>query len=156
MSRRRKAVKREVMPDPKYSDKIVSKFTSCLMYDGKRSTAEKIVYGAFDIVEKKMGSEPVKIFHDALENVQPQVEVGSRRVGGATYQVPVEVRSDRALALAIRWLINSSRKRSENSMTERLGGELMDASSNRGASVKKREDTHKMAEANKAFSHYRW
>ena len=156
MSRRRKAVKREVMPDPKYSDKIVSKFTSCLMYDGKRSTAEKIVYGAFDIVEKKMGSEPVKIFHDALENVQPQVEVRSRRVGGATYQVTVEVRSDRALALAIRWLINSSRKRSENSMTERLGGELMDASSNRGASVKKREDTHKMAEANKAFSHYRW
>jgi len=156
MSRRRKAVKREVMPDPKYSDKIVSKFTSCLMYDGKRSTAEKIVYGAFDIVEKKMGSEPVKIFHDALENVQPQVEVRSRRVGGATYQVPVEVRSDRALALAIRWLINSSRKRSENFMTERLGGELMDASSNRGASVKKREDTHKMAEANKAFSHYRW
>jgi len=156
MSRRRKAVKREVMPDPKYSDKIVSKFTSCLMYDGKRSTAEKIVYGAFDIVEKKMGSEPVKIFHDALENVQPQVEVRSRRVGGATYQVPVEVRSDRALALAIRWLINSSRKRSENSMTERLGGELMDASSNRGASVKKREDTHKMAEATKAFSHYRW
>ena len=156
MSRRRKAVKREVMPDPKYSDKIVSKFTSCLMYDGKRSTAEKIVYGAFDIVEKKMGSEPVKIFHDALENVQPQVEVRSRRVGGATYQVPVEVRSDRALALAIRWLINSSRKRSENYMTERLGGELMDASSNRGASVKKREDTHNMAEANKAFSHYRW
>jgi len=138
MSRRRKAVKREVMPDPKYSDKIVSKFTSCLMYDGKRSTAEKIVYGAFDIVEKKMGSEPVKVFHDALENVQPQVEVRSRRVGGATYQVPVEVRSDRALALAIRWLINSSRKRSENSMTERLGGELMDASSNRGASVKKK------------------
>ena len=138
MSRRRKAVKREVMPDPKYSDKIVSKFTSCLMYDGKRSTAEKIVYGAFDIVEKKMGSEPVKIFHDALENVQPQVEVRSRRVGGATYQVPVEVRSDRALALAIRWLINSSRKRSENSMTERLGGELMDASSNRGCFCEKK------------------
>ena len=156
MSRRRKAVKREVMPDPKYNDKVVSKFTSCLMFDSKRSTAEKIVYGAFEIVEKKLGSEPIKAFHDAIENVQPQVEVRSRRVGGATYQVPVEVRSDRALALAIRWLINSSRNRSENSMTERLGGELIDASSNRGASVKKREDTHKMAEANKAFSHYRW
>ena len=156
MSRRRKAVKREVMPDPRYNDKVVSKFTSCLMFDGKRSTAEKIVYGAFEIVEKKLGSEPIKTFRDAIENVQPQVEVRSRRVGGATYQVPVEVRSDRALALAIRWLINSSRNRSENSMTERLGGELIDASSNRGASVKKREDTHKMAEANKAFSHYRW
>jgi len=156
MSRRRKAVKREVMPDPKYNDKVVSKFTSCLMFDGKRSTAEKIVYGAFEIVEKKLGSEPIKTFHAAIEHVQPQVEVRSRRVGGATYQVPVEVRSDRALALAIRWLINSSRNRSENSMTERLGGELIDASSNRGASVKKREDTHKMAEANKAFSHYRW
>lgn len=156
MSRRRKAIKREVMPDPMYNDKVVSKFTSCLMFDGKRSTAEKIVYGAFEIVEKKLGSEPIKTFHSAIENVQPQVEVRSRRVGGATYQVPVEVRSDRALALAIRWLINSSRNRSENSMTERLGGELIDASSNRGASVKKREDTHKMAEANKAFSHYRW
>ena len=156
MSRRRKAVKREVMPDPKYNDKVVSKFTSCLMFDGKRSTAGKIVYGAFEIVQKKLGSEPIKTFYDAIENVQPQVEVRSRRVGGATYQVPVEVRSDRALALAIRWLINSSRNRSENSMTERLGGELIDASSNRGASVKKREDTHKMAEANKAFSHYRW
>jgi len=156
MSRRRRAVKRDVMPDPKYGDKTVSKFTSCLMYDGKRSTAEKIVYGAFEAIEKKVGIEPVKVFHDALENVQPQLEVRSRRVGGATYQVPVEVRSERALALAIRWLINSSRNRSENSMTERLSGELMDASANRGASVKKREDTHKMAEANKAFSHYRW
>ena len=156
MSRRRKAVKRDVMPDPKFNDKIVSKFTSCLMFDGKRSTAEKIVYGAFDLVQKKLSAEPIKTFHDALENVQPQVEVRSRRVGGATYQVPVEVRSERALALAIRWLINSSRNRSENSMTERLSGELLDASSNRGASVKKKEDTHKMAEANKAFSHYRW
>jgi small subunit ribosomal protein S7 len=126
------------------------------MYDGKRSTAEKIVYGAFEVIHKKIGSEPIKVFHEALENVQPQLEVRSRRVGGATYQVPVEVRSDRALALAIRWLINSSRNRSENSMTERLSGELIDASSNRGASVKKKEDTHKMAEANKAFSHYRW
>ena len=156
MSRRRKAVKREVMPDPKFNDKVVSKFTSCLMFDGKRSTAEKIVYGAFEFIEKKAGVEPVKILHEALENVQPQLEVRSRRVGGATYQVPVEVRSERALALAIRWLINSSRNRSENSMTERLSSELLDASSNRGASVKKREDTHKMAEANKAFSHYRW
>ena len=126
------------------------------MYDGKRSTAEKIVYGAFEIIHEKAGTEPIKVFHEALENVQPQLEVRSRRVGGATYQVPVEVRSDRALALAIRWLINSSRNRSENSMTERLSGELIDASSNRGSSVKKKEDTHKMAEANKAFSHYRW
>ena len=156
MSRRRKAIKRQIMPDPKFNDKIVSKFISCLMYDGKRSTAEKIVYGAFEVIHKKNGAESIKVFHEALENVQPQLEVRSRRVGGATYQVPVEVRSDRALALAIRWLINSSRNRSENSMTERLSGELIDASSNRGASVKKKEDTHKMAEANKAFSHYRW
>jgi small subunit ribosomal protein S7 len=156
MSRRRKAIKRDVMPDPKFNDKVISKFTSCLMYDGKRSTAEKILYGAFDVIQKKVGSEPVKVFHEALENVQPQLEVRSRRVGGATYQVPVEVRSDRALALAIRWLIYSSRNRSENSMMQRLSGELIDASSNRGASVKKKEDTHKMAEANKAFSHYRW
>ncbi len=156
MSRRRKAIKRDVMPDPKFGNKIISKFTSCLMYDGKRSTAEKIVYGAFDVIEKKSGSEPIKIFNDAIDNVQPQLEVRSRRVGGATYQVPVEVRSERALALAIRWLINSSRNRSEKSMTERLSGELLDASSNKGASVKKRDDTHKMAEANKAFSHYRW
>ena len=156
MSRRRKAEKRPVLPDPKYNDTVVSKFMSCLMFDGKRSVAEKIVYGAFEVIHKKIGTEPIKVFHEALENVQPQLEVRSRRVGGATYQVPVEVRSDRALALAIRWLINSSRNRSENSMTERLSGELMDASSNRGASVKKKEDTHKMAEANKAFSHYRW
>ena len=156
MSRRRKAVKRDVMPDPKFSDKVVSKFTSCLMYDGKRSTAEKIVYGAFDVIEKKSGSEPVKVFHEALENVQPQLEVRSRRVGGATYQVPVEVRSERALALAIRWLIDASRKRNENTMVERLSNELMDAASNRGSAIKKREDTHKMADANKAFAHYRW
>ena len=156
MSRRRKSIKRQIMPDPKFNDKIVSKFTSCLMLDGKKSTAEKIVYGAFDVIHKKIGAEPTKVFHEALQNVQPQLEVRSRRVGGATYQVPVEVRSDRSLALAIRWLINSSRNRSENSMTERLSGELIDASSNRGASVKKKEDTHKMAEANKAFSHYRW
>ena len=156
MSRKRKAPVRKVYPDPKFHSEIVSKFINSIMYDGKRSTAEKIVYGAFEVVHKKVGTEPIKVFHEALENVRPQLEVRSRRVGGATYQVPVEVRSDRALALAIRWLINSSRNRSENSMTERLSGELIDASSNRGASIKKKEDTHKMAEANKAFSHYRW
>ena len=156
MSRKRKAPVRKIYPDPKYRSVVISKFINSIMYDGKRSTAEKIVYGAFEIIHKKNGTEPIKVFHEALENVQPQLEVRSRRVGGATYQVPVEVRSDRALALAIRWLINSSRNRSENSMTERLSGELIDASSNRGASVKKKEDTHKMAEANKAFSHYRW
>ena len=156
MSRRRKAVKRDVMADPKYGDKTVSKFTSCLMFDGKRSTAEKIVYGAFEAIEKKVGSEPVKVFHDALENVRPHLEVRSRRVGGATYQVPVEVRAERAQALAIRWLIDSSRKRGETTMIGRLSGELMDAANNRGNAVKKREDTHKMAEANRAFSHYRW
>lgn len=156
MSRRRKAEKREVLPDPKFKDVVVSKFMSCLMYDGKRSIAEKIVYGAFDQISSKTGNEPVKIFHDALENVKPNLEVRSRRVGGATYQVPVEVRADRAQALAIRWLIDSSRKRGENTMVDRLSGELMDAANNRGNAVKKREDTHKMAEANRAFSHYRW
>jgi small subunit ribosomal protein S7 len=129
---------------------------SCLMYDGKRSVAEKIVYGAFDRIQAKSGNEPVKVFHDALENVRPNLEVRSRRVGGATYQVPVEVRAERAQALAIRWLIDSSRKRGENTMVDRLSGELMDAANNRGNAVKKREDTHKMAEANRAFSHYRW
>jgi small subunit ribosomal protein S7 len=126
------------------------------MFDGKRSVAEKIVYGAFDRIEAKSGNEPVKVFHDALENVRPHLEVRSRRVGGATYQVPVEVRAERAQALAIRWLIDSSRKRGENTMIDRLSGELMDAANNRGNAVKKREDTHKMAEANRAFSHYRW
>ena len=144
------------MPDPKFNDKVLSKFTACLMYDGKRSTAEKIVYGALDFIHKKVGTEPIKVFHDALENVQPQLEVRSRRVGGATYQVPVEVRSERAQALAIRWLISASRNRSENTMTDRLANELLDAASSRGAAIKKREDTHRMAEANKAFSHYRW
>ena len=156
MSRRRKADKREILPDPKFGDIVLSKFMACLMIDGKKYCAEKIVYDALDRIKENSGNEPLGIFKDALDKVKPQVEVRSRRVGGATYQVPVEVRSDRALALAIRWLINSSRNRSENSMTERLSGELMDASSNRGASVKKKEDTHKMAEANKAFSHYRW
>jgi len=156
MSRRHRAEKRPVLPDPKFKDTVVSKFMSCLMFDGKRSVAEKIVYGAFDRIHEKSGNEPVKVFHDALENVRPHLEVRSRRVGGATYQVPVEVRSERAQALAIRWLIDSSRKRGETTMMDRLSGELMDAANNRGNAVKKREDTHKMAEANRAFSHYRW
>ena len=156
MSRRRKAIKREVMPDPKFNDKIVSKFTSCLMFDGKKSTAEKIVYGAFDAIEKKVGAEPVKVFHEALENVQPQLEVRSRRVGGATYQVPIEVRPSRKQALAMRWIVEAARKRSEKSMSLRLAGELQDASQGKGSAVKKREDVHKMAEANKAFSHFRF
>ena len=156
MSRRHRAEKRPVLPDPKFKDAVVSKFMSCLMYDGKRSVAEKIVYGAFDKIESKSGNEPVKVFHDALENVRPHLEVRSRRVGGATYQVPVEVRAERAQALAIRWLIDSSRKRGEITMVDRLSAELLDASNNRGNAVKKREDTHKMAEANRAFSHYRW
>ena len=156
MSRRHRAEKRPVLPDPKFKDTIVSKFMSCLMFDGKRSIAEKIVYGAFDRIQEKSGNESVKVFHDALENVRPHLEVRSRRVGGATYQVPVEVRAERAQALAIRWLIESSRKRGETTMMDRLSGELMDAANNRGNAVKKREDTHKMAEANRAFSHYRW
>jgi small subunit ribosomal protein S7 len=156
MSRRRTADKREILPDPKFGDVVVSKFMNCLMYEGKKSVTESIVYGAFEQIQKKSGNDPVKVFHDALGNVKPQLEVRSRRVGGATYQVPVEVRPDRAQALAIRWLINTARERSESTMVDRLSGELLDASNNRGASVKKREDTHRMAEANKAFSHYRW
>ena len=156
MSRRHRAEKRNVLPDAKFKDVVVSKFMSCLMFDGKRSLAEKIVYGAFDKIEGKTGNEPVKVFHDALENVRPHLEVRSRRVGGATYQVPVEVRPERREALAIRWLIKASRSRNENTMEERLAGELLDAVNSRGSAVKKREDTHKMADANKAFSHYRW
>jgi small subunit ribosomal protein S7 len=156
MSRRRTADKREILPDPKFGDIVVSKFMNCLMYEGKKSVTESIVYGAFEQIQKKSGNDPVKVFHDALGNVKPQLEVRSRRVGGATYQVPVEVRPDRAQALAIRWLISTARERSESTMIDRLSGELLDASNNRGASVKKREDTHRMAEANKAFSHYRW
>ncbi len=156
MSRRRRAEKREVFPDPKYGDRIVSKFMNCIMLDGKKSVAERIVYGALDVVEDKRRQDPVGVFHEALDNVKPAIEVRSRRVGGATYQVPVEVRDDRRLALAIRWLIDAARNRSENTMEARLSGELLDAASNRGAAVKKREDTHRMAEANKAFSHYRW
>ena len=156
MSRRRTAEKREVQPDPKFGDIVVSKFMNCLMYEGKKSVTESIVYGAFEQIQKKSGNDPIKVFHDALGNVKPQLEVRSRRVGGATYQVPVEVRPDRAQALAIRWIIQTARGRSEQTMTDRLSAELLDASNNRGASVKKREDTHRMAEANKAFSHYRW
>lgn len=156
MSRRRRAEKREVLPDAKYGDRVLTKFMNCLMYDGKKSVAEQIVYGAFDRIESRTKNEALQIFHDALTNVKPHLEVRSRRVGGATYQVPVEVRSERAQALAIRWLIGAARNRSENTMTERLSGELLDAAQQRGTAVKKREDTHRMAEANKAFSHYRW
>lgn len=156
MSRRHSAEKRPVLPDAKFGDTILSKFMSCLMYEGKKSVAESIVYGALDHVKTKTGQDSLQLFHDALDNVKPSVEVRSRRVGGATYQVPVEVRSVRAQALGIRWIIGSARKRSETTMTARLAAELMDAANNRGAAVKKREDTHKMAEANKAFSHFRW
>ncbi len=156
MSRRRRAEKREVLPDPKYGDRVVSKFMNNVMRDGKKSAAERIVYGAFDEITARGGSDAVKVFHDAIENVKPQIEVRSRRVGGATYQVPIEVRASRAQALAFRWLIAAARGRSENTMVQRLSRELMDAAENRGNAVKKREDTHRMAEANKAFSHYRW
>jgi small subunit ribosomal protein S7 len=156
MSRRRAAIRREVLPDPKFGDSVLTKFMNCLMYEGKKSVAERIVYGALDRVSKRSGQDPLRVFHDALTNVRPAVEVRSRRVGGATYQVPVEVRPDRSQALAIRWLINSARGRSENTMEERLSGELLDAANNRGTAVKRREDTHRMADANKAFSHYRW
>ena len=156
MSRRRKADKRPVNPDPKFHDQTVSKFMNYVMLDGKKSAAEKIVYGAFDRIEDKLKRPPLELFREAMDNVTPAVEVRSRRVGGATYQVPVEVRPDRKMALAMRWLIAAARNRNEPTMVERLSGELMDASQNRGSAVKKREDTHKMAEANRAFSHYRW
>ena len=156
MSRRRAAEKREILPDPKYKDLIVAKFTNSLMLDGKKSVAERIIYGAFDLIESKSGQDPLKTFHEAIENVKPSVEVRSRRVGGATYQVPTEVRTDRRQTLAIRWLIAAAKARSENTMRERLSNELMDAAAGRGTAVKKREDTHRMAEANRAFSHYRW
>ena len=156
MSRRHRAEKREINPDPKFGDLIVSKFMNNLMMEGKKSVAENIVYGALDNIQAKTKQEPVQVFHQALDNVAPAIEVRSRRVGGATYQVPVEVRPERRQALAIRWLIDAARKRGENTMEERLSGELMDAANNRGTAVKKREDTHRMAEANRAFSHYRW
>ncbi len=156
MSRRRRPEKREILPDPRFGDHILSKFMNSIMLDGKKSVAENIVYGALESVEARMKREPIGVLHDALNNVKPGIEVRSRRVGGATYQVPVDVRVERAQALAIRWLITAARARSEKTMAARLSGELMDAASNRGNAVKKREDTHRMAEANRAFSHYRW
>jgi small subunit ribosomal protein S7 len=156
MARRRRADKREVLPDAKYGDVVVAKFMNSVMSRGKKSAAETIVYGSFDMIEKKTKKNPVEIFHNALDNVKPAIEVRSRRVGDATYQVPVEVRPERSQALALRWLITAARGRAERTMAQRLSVELMDAAENRGAAVKKREDTHKMAEANRAFSHYRW
>ena len=156
MARRRRADKREVLPDAKYGDVVVAKFMNSVMSRGKKSAAETIVYGSFDMIEKKTKKNPVEIFHNALDNVKPAIEVRSRRVGGATYQVPVEVRTERRQALAIRWIINAARERNDKTMVDRLAAELLDASNNRGAAVKKREDTHRMAEANRAFAHYRW
>jgi small subunit ribosomal protein S7 len=156
MPRRREIAKRVVLPDPKYNDRLVAKFINSLMLGGKRSVAEQIVYGAFELVGKRTSEEPLEIFKKAFDNVRPMLEVKSRRVGGSTYQVPVEVRSDRRNALAIRWIKTYSRGRGEKTMQERLAGELVDAANNRGSSVKKKEDVHRMAEANKAFAHYRW
>ena len=156
MARRRRPEKRIILPDPKYGDEVLSKFMNSVMLDGKKSVAELIVYGAFETVEQRAKRDPIGVFHDALNNIRPGIEVRSRRVGGATYQVPVEVRPERSQALAIRWLITAARGRSEHTMAGRLSGELMDAANNRGNAVKKREDTHRMAEANRAFSHYRW
>jgi small subunit ribosomal protein S7 len=156
MPRRRVAERRDILPDPKYNSKIVSKFINAIMKSGKKSTAEKICYGAFEILKNKTGSDPLKVFKTALENVKPVIEVKPRRVGGATYQVPVEIRPHRRTALAFRWILKYARDRGEKTMGERLAGELMDAFNNTGVSIKKKEDTHKMAEANKAFAHYRW
>ena len=156
MSRRHRADKREILPDPKFANVVVTKFMNSIMYEGKKSVAESIVYGALETIEQKIKQNPVAVFEQALDNVMPSVEVRSRRVGGATYQVPVEVRTSRRQALGIRWIIAAARERNERTMTERLSSELLDASNNRGNAVKKREDTHKMAEANRAFSHYRW
>ncbi len=156
MARRRSAQKREIIPDPKYKDKLVAKFMSNLMFDGKKSLAEKIFYGAMDLIQEKGDEDPLGVFKKAIENVKPTLEVKSRRVGGATYQVPIEVRSDRKQALAIRWLISHARDRNERTMMERLANEFIDAANKRGNTVKKKEDVHRMAEANKAFAHYRW
>ena len=156
MSRRRKQTKRDVSPDPVYKSKVVTKFMNSLMYQGKKTVAEKILYKTLELIKTKTNDDPIKVFNEALKNVKPNLEVKSRRVGGATYQVPVDVRADRAQALAIRWLIDSSRKRTDKSMQEKLLKELLDAASNKGSAIKKREDTHKMAEANKAFAHFRW
>ncbi len=156
MARRRRPEKREILPDPRFGDVTLSKFMNNIMLDGKKAVAEGIVYTAMETVESRAKRDPIGVFHDALNNVKPGIEVRSRRVGGATYQVPVEVRAERSQALAIRWLISAARNRSETTMAARLSGELMDAANNRGNAVKKREDTHRMAEANRAFSHYRW
>jgi small subunit ribosomal protein S7 len=156
MPRRREVPKRDVLPDPKYNSKLVAKFMNNVMRRGKKSLAEQIFYGALDLIEQRSKQDPLDVFHKALDNVRPIIEVKSRRVGGATYQVPVEVRSERRDALAMRWIINYSRQRSEKTMVQKLAGELLDAAQSRGGSVKKREDTHRMAEANKAFAHYRW
>jgi small subunit ribosomal protein S7 len=156
MPRRRVAAKREILPDPIYNSKLVSKFVNSIMKDGKKSTAERTCYGAFDIIKSKTGDDPLKVFKTALENVKPALEVKSRRVGGATYQVPIDVRPQRRIALAFRWIIGFSQKRGERTMREKLAGELLDAATKTGASIKKREDTHKMADANKAFAHFRW
>ena len=156
MSRRRRADKREIIPDPKFGDVVLTKFMNSIMLQGKKSAAERIVYGALDQMERKSKQNPIELFHEALRNVMPALEVRSRRVGGATYQVPVEVRTDRRQALGIRWIIIAARERNEKTMVERLSAELLDASNNRGNAVKKREDTHRMAEANRAFAHYRW
>ena len=156
MSRRHSAEKREIIPDPKYGDVVLTKFMNSIMYDGKKSAAERIVYGAMEIIETRVKTDPLEVFKQALDNVAPAIEVRSRRVGGATYQVPVEVRTERRQALAIRWIIQAARARNDKTMVDRLSAELLDASNNRGNAVKKREDTHRMAEANRAFSHYRW
>lgn len=156
MSRRHRAEKREILPDPKFGNVVVTKFMNSIMYAGKKSVAEHIVYGALDVIENKTKQSPLSVFEQALDNVMPSIEVRSRRVGGATYQVPVEVRTSRRQALGIRWIISAARERNEKTMVERLSAELLDASNNRGNAVKKREDTHRMAEANRAFSHYRW
>jgi small subunit ribosomal protein S7 len=156
MPRRRDVPKRKITPDPKFKDKLVAKFTNCVMHDGKKSVAEGILYGAFDVIQSRHKEDPLDVFRKALDNVKPKLEVKSRRVGGATYQVPVEVRPERRVALAMRWLVSYARDRGEKTMQERLAAELVDASQLRGNAVKKKDDTHKMAEANKAFAHYRW
>lgn len=156
MPRRGNVPKREVLPDPMYNSVLVTKLVNSIMLDGKKGVAQKVVYGAFDIIKEKTGNDPLEVFHAAMENIMPSLEVKARRVGGATYQVPMEVRPERRQTLGLRWLTNYARNRSEKTMKERLAGEIMDASNNMGNAVKKREDTHKMAEANKAFAHYRW
>jgi small subunit ribosomal protein S7 len=156
MPRRREVPKRKIIPDPKYKDKLVSKFTNTLMFDGKKAVAEGILYGAFDVIGERFKEDPVEVFRKALDNTKPKLEVKSRRVGGATYQVPVEVRPERRVALAMRWLVQYARDRGEKTMRERLAAEFVDAAQGRGNAVKKKDDTHKMAEANKAFAHYRW